>query len=95
MVQTSRRARASDTSKRKSRNNRLLLVVDESRRQIHAVEIPCESFSKPTRSFRYASQHSLPPLPSELLEFGGAEDPYKERQLSSRLKAEQQQWIAG
>ena len=43
--------------------------------------------------FRYALDFLLP-LPSELLEFGGAEDPDQERQLDAQLKTEQQQWIA-
>lgn len=93
MVQTSRRTRASDTGKRKSRNNRLLLVVDESSSAKHAVEYLARVLAS-RRGFQVCLAHFLPPLPSELLEFGGAEDPDKEGQLSSRLKAEQRQWLA-
>lgn len=94
MVQTSRRARTGDTSRRKPRNNRLLLVVDESSSAKHAVEYLARVLAS-RRGFQVCLAHFLPPLPSELLEFGGAEDPYKERQLSSRLKAEQRQWLEG
>ncbi|MEJ2231634.1 MAG: universal stress protein, partial [Nitrospirales bacterium] len=37
--------------------------------------------------------HVLPPIPPELLEFGGAEDPEKEQKLDQTLKKEQAQWI--
>jgi len=94
MAQTSRRARASDTSRRKSRNNRLLLVVDESSSAKHAVEYLARVLAN-RRGFQVCLAHFLPPLPSELLEFGGAEDPNKEGQMSSQLKVEQQQWLAG
>lgn len=46
------------------------------------------------RGFHVCLAHFLPELPSELLEFGGAEDPDKERKLDTQLKTEQQQWIA-
>ena len=37
--------------------------------------------------------HALPPIPPELLEFGGAEDPEAERRLDAELKKEQAQWL--
>lgn len=37
--------------------------------------------------------HVLPPIPPELLEFGGAEDPETEQKLDQTLKKEQAQWI--
>lgn len=37
--------------------------------------------------------HVLPPIPPDLLEFGGAEDPATERKLDETLKKEQAQWI--
>jgi len=37
--------------------------------------------------------HVLPPIPPELLEFGGAEDPGTEHQMNEALKHEQAQWV--
>lgn len=37
--------------------------------------------------------HVLPPIPPELLEFGGAEDPGTEHRLNEALKQEQFQWV--
>lgn len=37
--------------------------------------------------------HVLPPIPPELLEFGGAEDPGTEHRLNEALKQEQSQWV--
>ena len=92
MVHTSRRPRTKAT-RRKTHNNRLLVVVDESSSSKHAVEYLARVLAS-RRGFQVCLAHFLPPLPSELLEFGGAEDPDKERQLDTRLKTEQQQWIA-
>jgi hypothetical protein len=36
----------------------------------------------------------LPSLPPELLEFGGAEDPDRERRLDAHLKSRQHEWLA-
>jgi nucleotide-binding universal stress UspA family protein len=93
MVQTSRRARSSGASRRKPRNNRLLVVVDESSSSKYAVEYLARILAS-RRGFHVCLAHFLPPLPSELLEFGGAEDPDKERKLDTQLKKEQHQWIA-
>lgn len=38
--------------------------------------------------------HLLPPLPTRLLEFRGAENPDEERRLNSGLKANQERWMA-
>lgn len=94
MVQKSRRVRTGGTSRQIPRNNRLLLVVDQSSSSKHAVEYLSRVLAS-RRGFQVCLAHFLPPLPSELLEFGGAEDPNKERQMSSQLKAEQQRWLTG
>ena len=94
MSQTSRRARTrSAPRKKKMHNHRLLVVVDESFSSKNAVGYLARVLAS-RRGFQVCLAHFLPPLPSELLEFGGAEDPEKERKLDARLKTEQQQWIA-
>jgi nucleotide-binding universal stress UspA family protein len=74
-------------------NHRLLVVVDESSSSKRAVQYLARVLAS-RRGFHVCLAYFLPPLPSELLEFGGAEDPDKERKLDARLKTEQQQWIA-
>ena len=73
--------------------NRLLIVVDKSSASKRAVEYVGRVLARPRR-FQVCLAHFLSPLPPKLLEFGGAEDPDKERQLDNQLKTEQQQWIA-
>jgi len=46
------------------------------------------------RGFQLCLAHFLSPMPAELLELGGAEEPEKELQLDRQLQREQQQWIA-
>ena len=93
MVQTSRRAHISGSTRKKTHNNRLLLVVDGSSSSKHAVEYLARVLAN-RRGFQVCLAHFLSPLPTGLLEFGGAEDPDKERELDTQLKTEQRQWIA-
>src|SRR6266481_34411 len=45
------------------------------------------------RGFSYVPVARLPPLPRELLEFGGSEDPQQEEREETRLQTEQARWI--
>ncbi len=76
-----------------SKNENLMVIVDESPATRRAVDyvtrmIGCQ------RGFHVYLLHLLPPLPAELLEFGGAEDPREEQKLQTELHHEQQTWIA-
>src|ERR1035441_5670316 len=76
-----------------SKNENLMVIVDESPATRRAVDyvirmIGCQ------RGFHVYLLHLLPPLPAELLEFGGAEDPQEERKLQAELHRDQQTWIA-
>lgn len=93
MSQTSRRNRPRSSVKSKAGNHRLLVVVDESSSSKSAVEYVARMLRR-RRGFQLCLAHFLPPLPPILLEFGGAEDPDKEKRLNAQLKTEQQQWIA-
>jgi len=93
MAQTSRRTRPNSATRSKTTNNRLLVVVDESSSSKSAVEYVARMLHR-RRGFQLCLAHFLPPLPPILLEFGGAEDPDKERRLDAQLKTEQKQWIA-
>ena len=44
--------------------------------------------------FEFVLGYVLPPLPTELLEFGGAENPEKEEKLGKELKGEQKRWLS-
>ncbi len=71
----------------------LLLVIDESPASVRAVEYTGNLLRR-HQGFRIHLLHLLPPLPPELLEFGGAENPRKEQALENELRRDQQQWIA-
>jgi len=71
----------------------LLLIVDESPATRHAVDYVTRLLGC-HRGVHVYLLHLLPPLPAELLEFGGAEDPRQEQRLQTELRREQQDWIA-
>jgi nucleotide-binding universal stress UspA family protein len=71
----------------------LMLIVDESSATRRAVDYVTRLLGC-HRGVHVYLLHLLPPLPAELLEFGGAEDPRQEQQLQSELHREQQAWIA-
>ncbi len=80
-------------TKTQSKNENLMLIVDESLATMRAVDyvtrmIGCQ------RGFHVYLLHLLPPLPAELMEFGGAEDPREEEKLQAELHHDQQTWIA-
>ncbi len=71
----------------------LLLVLDESSDSKRAIQY-AGSLLGGRRGFRVELLRLLPPLPPELLEFGGAENPARERQLEAQLRRQQYEWIA-
>lgn len=76
----------------KSDQNRLLLVVDDSPSSRAAVDYVAKVLGH-RRGFQICLAHFLPPLPPVLLEFGGSENPEKERQLDTQLRRDQREWI--
>jgi nucleotide-binding universal stress UspA family protein len=77
----------------KSESGRLLLVIDESPGSKRALEYVAGMIGR-RRGFYVCLFYLLPPLPPELLEFGGAEDSRKEQKLEAALRQEQEAWIA-
>jgi nucleotide-binding universal stress UspA family protein len=71
----------------------LLIVVDESAGSKRAVDYVARMIGR-RRGFHVHLLHLLPPLPPELMEFGGSEDPLKEELLQAELHRDQQTWIA-
>ena len=77
---------------RKSKTERFLVVVDESPGSKRALDYAGRVL-RGRRNFAIILLHLLPPLPPELLEFGGAENPRQEQKLEAELRADQQAWI--
>jgi nucleotide-binding universal stress UspA family protein len=75
-----------DTSKN------ILVAIDDSEASIRAMTYVATMLGA-RRGFRVLLVHVLPPVPPKFYEFGGSEDPEKERQLEAELHAAKAQWI--
>lgn len=75
------------------RDKRILLGIDDSEATTRALQY-LGTIINGHNGFTVYLVHVLPPIPPELLEFGGAEDPEAEQQLSEELKHAQLQWLA-
>ena len=71
---------------------RILLAVDESENS-HRVVQYVGSLLRRTPDVAVTLFHVLKPMPRELLEHGGSENPGAEAQLSVQLRNEQEAWI--
>ncbi len=93
-----RKSRTRDQGKRtrgasRPPESRLLLVLDGSPASLHAIDYVAETAGR-CGALRFYLVDLLPPVPPELLEFGGAEDPTEEERLSRSLRSDQQSWLA-
>ena len=70
----------------------ILLAVDDSEASYRAVHY-VGSLIGGCEGFRVCLLHALPPLPPELLEFGGSEDSQQEEQGEACINAEQARWL--
>src|SRR5215831_12141319 len=70
----------------------ILIAVDDSEASYRAVAY-VGSIMSGGEGFRVCLLHALPPLPRELLEFGGSGDPQQEEREEIRLQTEQARWI--
>lgn len=70
----------------------ILLAVDDSEASERAVRYVADMLGH-LGGAQIHLFHVLPPIPPELLEFGGAEDPGTERRLSEKLKQAQSEWV--
>ncbi len=71
---------------------RMLLAVDESENSQRAVEYVGSLLSR-TPDIAITLFHVLKPMPRELLEHGGSENPAAEALLGEELRREQDTWI--
>ena len=74
-------------------DTRLLIILDGSATSKRAVKYVASLVGR-RRGFRLCLVHVLPPLPAQLLEHGGSENPAQEARLEADLQAEQQRWIS-
>ena len=74
------------------RDKNIIIGVDGSESSFRAVTYVAEMIAR-QKGVLVVLLHVLPPIPPELLEFGGSEDPEKERHLGEELKKDQAQWI--
>jgi nucleotide-binding universal stress UspA family protein len=74
------------------RDKTFLVGIDDSEATLRTVSYVAETLG-PQKGFYVVLLHVLPPIPPELLEFGGSEDPKTEQQLDEQLKKEQAQWL--
>ena len=74
-------------------NGRLLLVLDDSPASRRAVAYAARMVGG-QRQLRFYLAHPLAPLPTGLLEFRGASNPYEEERLDARLKERQNRWTS-
>lgn len=73
-------------------HDKILIAVDDSAVSRNVVTYVSQTIGRcPNMQVRLL--HVLPPIPPELLEFGGAEDPDTEHRLSVALKEAQTRWI--
>jgi hypothetical protein len=70
----------------------ILIAVDDSEASYRAVTY-VGSIIGACEGFRVCLLHALPPLPRELLEFGGSEELQQEEQEEACLKAQQADWV--
>jgi len=70
----------------------ILVSVDDSRESTRVVQYVADVIGART-GFRIRLFHVLPPLPPELLEFGGSESPSRERSLDRKLGDVRDTWL--
>lgn len=73
-------------------NKNVLIALDASEASMRAVSYVAGMLHM-HKDLRVYLLHVLPPIPPELLEYGGSEDPQKEQALSEELRQTQTQWV--
>jgi nucleotide-binding universal stress UspA family protein len=75
-----------------NRTDKFLIAVEESAASVKAVSYVSQILRGRT-DVLVRLLHVLPPIPPELLEFGGSEHPQTEQRLSGELQHNQARWI--
>src|SRR5215475_3916400 len=72
--------------------NKILIVVEESDQSIHTARY-VGSLLRDTKDVGVTLFHVLKPMPRELMEHGGSEDPEMEDRLGVQLRKDQEDWV--
>ncbi|HSN03756.1 MAG TPA: universal stress protein [Nitrospira sp.] len=72
--------------------SRILIAVDDSEGSARALGY-VGSLLRDARDVQVTLFHVLKPMPRELLEHGGSEDPAEERRLAEALRRDQENWV--
>lgn len=86
------RSASGQTSKRSVSPKNILLAVDDSKATTHALQY-VGTLLRETPAVTITLFHVLNPMPRELMEHGGSENPDMEHQLGEQLRKEQQEWM--
>src|SRR5215475_7248118 len=73
-------------------SKRILIGIEDSESSTHALEYVAD-LARDSGSFAIHVFHAVGPVPVEMREFGGAENPKTERQLYSQLHQKRDHWI--
>jgi nucleotide-binding universal stress UspA family protein len=73
--------------------SRILIAVDDSEHSARALRY-VGSLLRETRDVQVTLFHVLKPMPRELLEHGGSEDPAEEIRLATELLQDQARWVS-
>jgi nucleotide-binding universal stress UspA family protein len=76
----------------KYNSKRILVGIEDSESSTHALEYVAD-LARGDGGFVIHAFHAIGPVPVELREFGGAENPRTERQLDSQLQQKRDHWI--
>lgn len=72
--------------------SRILIAVDDSEHSARALRY-VGALLRDVRNVQVTLFHVLKPMPRELLEHGGSEDPAEEIRLSEELRRDQENWV--
>jgi nucleotide-binding universal stress UspA family protein len=75
-----------------SASARILIAVDDAERSARALDY-VGTLLRDARDVQVTLLHVLKPMPRELLEHGGSEDPEEELRLATKLHREQEDWL--
>ncbi len=71
---------------------KILVAVDDSDQSLHAMHY-VGSLLRDTHDVHVTLLHVLKPMPRELMEHGGSENPKVEDSLGTQLRKEQEEWV--
>ena len=86
------RSKIEPASRSRTSPKQILVVVDDSDQSLHTVQY-VGALLRETQNVSITLFHVLNPMPRELMEHGGSEDPTVEDHLGEQLRKEQEEWV--